>query len=473
MKNHAFAAFLGSLLFIGFSAGAAPQGSSISPMPSNPVESSEPVKYQGKISLSQESYVSPDYKGTERKNFQFIGVGVDSLTDSRGENDIKDGLHTQIDSNIAPGANALSYLNVSQLYLKQNALIFGRKKLVWSELDESFDLGMFQPRFNRNLFQPESQGLTGLFLKVETGNEALPGGVYLFASQLFIPDQGAGYEIRDGQFENSSPFFATPPTQAQVSGQTDKILYNIQKPATEDILFNRSFAAKAFLGEETQGAFVQAAYANKPANLLSLGFQGALTSNNALAVDILPSIYNHRLLSGDLQYSFIPELALGVSALSESMDEPKYSAEWTYRTYSPSQMVSPFMKLRLKGFKAKLAYLKITGADHTDVGPKANMAEEVQAARYAFTNAYLAEMSYRYRIRRYQGLTFSTKYLTSEKADFDIWTASASYQWEERWSAYFDMQLASVQSKSMDGKKIAYYDYMNNDTATIGLRHVF
>ncbi len=445
-------------------------------MPSSSLKAAktaESIIYKGRASLSQETYVSPDYKNTDRKSFQFVGVGVDSLTNVRSENDILDGLHTQIDANIAPGANVLSYLNVSQLYWKQNALTFGRKKIVWSEIDESYDLGMFQPRFTRNLFQPESQGLTGLFLKVETENPSLPGGVYLFASNLFIPDQGAGYEIRDGQFENSSPFFSTPPTQAQVLGQTDKIVYDIQKPRTEDILFNRSFAAKAYLGQEDRGGFIQAAYANKPANQLALGFKGALTSNNAVAVDILPSFYEHRLFSGDLQYSIVPEFALGISGMTEAIDQPKFTSEWTYRKFGSSQLVSPFMKIRFKGLKAKLAYLKITGADSTDSGPNAELAEDVVSERYPFMNAYLADLSYRHRIRRYEGITISTKYMTSEQSEFTIWTASGSYQWEERWSAYFEMQLASVEQKYMDGKKIAYFDYMDNDTGTVGVRYVF
>lgn len=431
---------------------------------------------QGRVSLSQQSFVSPDYKSTDKTNFQFVGVGVDTLAKARKESDIEDSLHAQIMANIAPGSTVLNYLNVSQLFWKQNALILGRKKLNWSEIDDSFQLGIYQPNFSWNVLAPESQGLTGLFLKVEPEQGETPMGIYLFASNIFIPDQGAGYEIKDGKFEKSNPYFQSPPTHIEVNGQTDNINYNVQKPRTEDILFSRSFAAKAYLGDNEQGAFIQAAYANKPANQLDLGFQGAITPNNSVAVQILPAIYYHRLVSADAQYLWGSaangSIGLGISALSETLEDPSYSSEWTYAKYSNSQMLSPFMKAQYKGFKAKFAYLQITGAEKTAEGPQASLAEKILVNRFPFSNAYLADLSYRYRIRRYQGLVFSTRYLTGEKSEFALVSARASYQWEERWSAYLDSQLAAVDNTPA-GEKISYHSYMNNDMASVGVQHVF
>jgi hypothetical protein len=426
---------------------------------------------QGRIALSQESFVSPDYKSTAKKDFQFVGVGVDTLTKVKNENEIEDSLQAQIQANLAPGASVLNYLNVSQLFWKQQGLIFGRKKLVWSQLDESYNLGIYQPNFNWNVLQPESQGLTGLFLRVEAQDTKIPVGIYLFASSLFIPDQGSGYEIKDGQFQESNPYFHAPPTAAVINGQNDSVVYNLQRPRTEDVIFKRSFAAKAYLGNDDDGIFGQFSYANKPSNQLTLGFQGVIVPNNAIAVDILPAVYEHRILSGDLQYTY-SGVSLGMSALQETIGEPNYSSEWTYAKYTNAQLLSPYLRTHFKGLNAKLSYLQIRGGEKKVIGPRASLADSILPNRYPFSNAYLAELSYRYRIRRFQGIEISTRYLTGEKSEFALLTGRGAYQWEERWSAFFETQLASVDNSEL-GKAIAYHSYMNNDTASIGVQHVF
>ena len=426
---------------------------------------------KGSVSISQESYVSPDYNSTDKKNFQFIGVGADTLTQVKNESEIEDALHAQVQANIAPGASVLNYLNVSQLFWKQNSLTVGRKKMVWSEIDEAYGLGMYQPNFTWNVLQPESQGLTGLFLNLEAKDTPVPVGAVFFASYLFVPDQGASYEIKDGKFEGSSPYFRTPPTQAEVNGQNDKIVYNLQRPKTEEIIFSRSFGAKGYLGNQEDGFYGQVAYADKPANQLTLGFQGVITTNNSLAVDILPAMYNHRLLSSDVQYT-ISGFSLGLSAMQENISTPKYSSEWTYPIYTNSQLFSPYIKAQFKTFKAKFSYLQLSSGEKTVVGPRAGLADSILPNRYPFQNAYSLELSYLYKIRKFKNINLGTKYLAGEKSEFALWTARGSYQWEERWSAFFESQMTSVDN-TVDGKRVAYHPYMNNDTASIGVLHVF
>lgn len=426
---------------------------------------------QGQVRLSQESFVSPDYQSTQNKSFQFIGVGVDTLTKVRSEAEISNELHAQIHAQIAPGASVLNYLNVSQLFWKQDALILGRKKVKWNELDESFQMGLYQPQFSWNILQPESQGLTGLFLNVGSADSKTPFGLDLFASSIFVPDQGSGYEIKGGQFQKSNPYFSAPPTSAQVFGKTDTIEYNVIRPTTEEVVFNRSFAARAYLGEDDQGFFVQAGYANKPSNQLTRGFQGALTPKNTLAVDLLPAVYNHRIMSGDIQYDFGP-VALGVSALSEVPEAPNYTPEWTYAEFEDSELVSPFIKFKFAGIRLKLAYLQVNGAEQTAVGPNKDLSSRILPQRFSFGNAYLAEVNYRYKIRRHQGILFSSRYLAGEQSEFALWTTRGSYQWQERWSAFFESQLALVEDNAA-GQKVSFAAYENNDTASLGVQYVF
>jgi hypothetical protein len=428
----------------------------------------EPV---ANVSLTQASFLSPDYNLTQKKDFQFIGAGFDTLSKPRADHELEDGLQAQINGMVAPGNSVLSYLNVSQLFWKQSFLSIGRKMENWSYLDSNYTLGIYQPLFQWDPLLPREQGLTGIYLTLDSPDTAVPWGFVVFGSPMYIPDQGAGYDIKNGQFERSNPYFQAPPGFFQIQGQTDVADYNVQKPDTNSVIFNRSFAGKAYIGKESEGPYAQVAFANKPVNQLALGFEGFVTPNNSVDVEIQPQVYYHSLASADVLYSW-KNAVVGVSALKENITEPDFDPQWTYVDYSASNLLSPFAKYRERNFNVTVSYLSVQGGTETIKGDLSDQSSSYLPHRYPFRSAYQAVVNYRVRIFGPKYLYLSTRYLQGSQNEFALWTTQLSYQLQSRWSLHLTSQLVDVKDTPA-GDMIAYQPYNNNDAVGVGVSYVF
>jgi hypothetical protein len=426
---------------------------------------------QGRLSLSQASFVSPDYKLTEKKEYQFISGGIDTLPGIKSEAEIENYLQAQVRGMMAPGAGVMDYLDVTQLFWKQNQFSMGRKKVRWSLLDDTFNLGIYQPNFKWNAIQPESQGLTGFFLTLENHTSEIPWGVTAFASPLYIPNQGAGYEIKDGKFERSNPYFSQPPTTAEVNGQQAQFLYIVEKPEISEVVNQQSFAGLAYVGDRRKDYFVQASFAQKPMNELALGFQGTLIPGQKIETIILPKVGTHTVVSGEAQYAF-SNVTLGISALQETPESPKFESTWTYVHYTQSSLINPFVQARLMGAEATFAVLSVQGGETSFEGPLSNEAGRVLIPLYPFRNATQAQLKYQYRIKRFENIGLSTKYLRGAEGEFDMFSATVAYQWQERWAAQLVSQMVAVQPTSAQNKTV-FHSYQDNDLVAIGVSYVF
>jgi len=426
---------------------------------------------QGRISLSQASFVSPDYSLTERKDFQLISAGLDTFRGHPSESEIENNLQAQIRGMMAPGAQVLNYLDISQLFWKQQIFSVGRKKIKWSQIDESFGLGIYQPLFKWNSLQSESQGLTGLFMHVEETRGSIPWGLTLFGSPLYIPNQGAGYEIKDGKFENTNPYFSAPPQNAEVNGQKTQFQYILQKPEMSDVIYQQSFAGQVFLGDRKRGAFAQGAFAQKPMNELTLGFQGVLVPGRKIETLILPKVMNHNVMSAETRYSF-SNISVGIAGVSETLQNPKFESQWTYAKYSAASLISPFVDIQFRGAEINLAILSVQGGETSFDGPQAKEAEKVLIPHFPFRNAAVAQVKYQYRVKRNENIGFSTRYLRGEKGEFDLWTGTVAYQWQERWAVQLTSQMVAVQPVSFNDKTL-YHSYAENDLVAVGVSYVF
>ena len=354
---------------------------------------------QARVSMTQAGFVSPDYMLTDRKDFQFVGAGLDTISAYRNEHDIDDSLQAQIHGLVSPGVSVLSYLNVTQIYWKQHMLTVGRKKLNWSTLDE----------------------------------------------------------------------------KAMINGQMDQVRYTVQKPDTQDVIFNRSFGSRVFFGEEDRGLYFQGSYANKPSNQLALGFQGAVVPDNAVDVTILPAIYFHTLYGADSKYTFkytSGYVALGVSGMQEKVQPPNYTSEWTYVTYSDSTLVSPYAEMTYSGFKARISHLSVDGSESSATGSLAKQSSSVLPARLPFRGASQVRLEWLKPLKRHQALHFSTRYLTGDQSEFELLSFRGAYQWEERWSGYVISQMINVQNNP-EGRAITFFPYVNNDGVAAGVQYVF
>ncbi len=425
----------------------------------------------GRFSLGQADFVSSEYSLTEKKEFHLLSAGLDTLSKSQNESDIENNLHAQMRGMIVPGISVLNYLDLSQLFWKQQFFSVGRKKLPWSRLDEDFKLGIYQPLFKWNPLQYDSQGLTGIFMHLEPEATAIPWSVTVFGSPIFIPNQGAGYEIKEGKFEKNNPYFSTPPTTAEVNGQKTDFNYTVIRPEMNEIVNQDSFAGRFEFGKANEGLWLTGAYAQKPANELNLGFQGVLTSAQKIDTQILPKVMHHTVASGELRYSF-RYLTIGYEIVRDSPQLSEFESQWTFASYSEADLSSAYIKFSISGFETSLSSLSRSGGDVEFIGPRSAEAKNVLISRYPYKDAYLLKLRYSLPMKRFKTWALQTSYLRGSQDEFDLWNTTAIYQFQERWSGYLTSQLVAVKPV-LENEKTLYHSYENNDLVVMGVSYVF
>ena len=427
--------------------------------------------FRGEVSLRNDSFISSNYENTKTPSYNFFGGKISTIQQSINGTIQENGLHGDVEGVFSPQAPVLSYHNISQLYFRDNAFSVGRKLEDWSLLDESWHLGIYQPQFKWNPVNPSSQGLTGIYADLKSEDATQPWGLTLMGSWMFIPDQGAGFEIKDGQFEASNPWFRAPPRYAQYDSEgkiIDRIEYNIIRPQTNDILFNNSWIAKAYLGDAYDGFFVQAASAYKPSNQLSLGMDVRTSSNEVVIADVSPKIYYHSIVSADSRLSN-KFATIGLGMLRDKPKSPQYDEVWNYVEYGESILTSPYLELRYRGFSTRFSHLQIQSENTTYHGPKISKLEPMFTEKYPFKRAGKLEASNRYYWKKQQGMKLKGSYTQGDNGGFEIFNAGIEYQQSRNWTMHSQVLLLRS-----DANLNSYYsDYQDNDQVQMGVSYVF
>jgi hypothetical protein len=357
------------------------------------------------------SFLSSDYENTTQKNFGFFGA---SLTSDKLRHDP---VIVDLSGLYAFGQPTLSYLNIREIYFNYqideiSKLYFGRKINNWSLLEKQWNLNSFNPQLTWNSLNPETQGLTGLFWERKENFWKLS----LFASPLFIPDQGPSFELKDGQFENSNPWFQTPPQNVRFQGNIIlPVDYQLSKPETSDVVFQTLYGAQIQIGEK-KGFFGQLSGMYKPANQLALGYKvvGVVTR---VRVDLNPKVYTENDFAADIGY----KEDWGVAQFSLLYSRPKspvFDSVYNSPVFEDSLSFGPSVMFDLKPFKLGLAYLDTTGGDVKEKGPDASPDRAALSQRFLFRQAYQIELGYTEVFAQKIKIDSSFQYRQSDKDDF-------------------------------------------------------
>lgn len=357
-----------------------------------------------------QSFISPDYEGTDSKSFAFIGATLKS--DIRSDDTFKINLTGQY----AIGNSVLSYLNIREIYYTnriddKSLLHVGRKLHNWSALDTVWNLGVYQPQFKWNPLAPENQGLTGLFW---TKNDA-GLGLILFASPLYIPDQGASYELKDGQFQSGNPWFSAPPQNIKFQDQLLPIDYDIAKPETSSVIFQTQYGAQLRLGAG-DGYFANIGGIYKPANQLALGYKGVLVTTR-VRVDVTPKIYFENVYSADVGYRQDWGVAQ-FSLLYSKPQNPTFEDTFNAPEFEQSLSWGPQFFYKLKPFDFFIGYLDTTGGEVVDVGPDASTDRPSLSQRFLYRQALLLQAAYTDIFWNRVKLSSTFQFKTSSKEGF-------------------------------------------------------
>lgn len=425
------------------------------------------AQVQTEMRLFSDSFISPSFEATQRTNYQFVGAQL--KTDPFAEGDLK----MSVSGGVAIGAPLLNYLNISEFYMvsrqtETETFYLGRKKMLWSELDSRWDLGVWEPLFTWNPLNAENQGLTGLFWQMDKPFYTLT----LFASPLYIPDQGPSFEIEDGAFVRGNPWFRRPPESIRIWQEATAIDYQFEKPNESHIVLQNSFGMKLTFGDP-QSFRGQLAYTYKPANQLAIGYDGNLNIAELKgAVNLQPQVFYHSLVSADVAYK-IGRFRLGLSGIYDKPNKDEiFEEKWTHPVFSDALMVSPFVEWNNGFLGVSLQHLDIFGGKVTEEGKMADSSRIPLMSRYPYQQATQLAFMGNFNLTGGKRMTTRVSYTHSEKNQFDLIRVSARLRMSGLWSFLGEMQIVKAASASSENQNdIA--QFANNDRLMLGAAYAF
>jgi hypothetical protein len=421
--------------------------------------------------LFSDSFVSPAFESDQKTNYQFVGA---TLNSPAGTDDI---FRMNAEGALAFGAPSLNYLNISEFYAEfttlrepgqRDSLALGRKLVKWSDLDQRWDLGLWQPLFQWNPLAPQQQGLPGIFWQTEREHYAFT----LFASYLFLPNQGPSYEVRNGTFVPSNPWFRSPPESVKIFGESTVVDYNVQTPSQSDVIYRTSYGAKLNLGSEETVA-VQLSHMYKPSNELALGYAGVLnTSTLHGEVTVKPQVFNHSISALDLSHR-TGNFHYGIGTLFDRPDKDiPLEAQWTRAEYADAVLYSPFVEWEQPGYRLALAALKVTGGEVTETGDLASTKRAPLGLRYPFQEAVRASVENDFAFLGFRRWLGKLAYTYSDKNKFEYIQWQTKFRWTRLWTLFSEVELVHADDTSFENQnEIA--QYRNLDRFLIGAAYVF
>lgn len=416
---------------------------------------------QGSVQAQGLSFISQDYENTKSSDFGFFGATLKSV---RSENDT---FKVNLTGMYAVGTPVLSYLNVREIYFSYDIdstsrIHIGRKINIWSNVDDRWNLGFFQPQFRWNSLSPENQGLTGFFWEKTNQNF----GFLLYASPIYIPDQGPGYELKQGQFESNNPWFQNPPQNVLFQNQLLPIDYQLETPNISDVVFQTHFGLQLKYGE-SKGVFANLSAFYKPSHQFGLGYKGILVTDR-VRVTIQPKTYYENLVAADFGYQQ-DWGAVDISVLYLRPKNPDFDDSYNRPSLSESTTFGPHLNLKLNDqFSLDMSGLSVVGGEITEVGTDANPDRETLTTKFLYSSAYEISLRYKETFRNVIRITSELIWREAQKNQLKILKSNNVIDLKGPWK--FLVQLILVETSD---ESTGLSNYRNLDQLWIGASYDF
>ena len=287
---------------------------------------------------------------------------------------------------------------VNEAYLKYDdsqVLNFsvGRRKFDWSELDNRWQLGLWQPKFTLNPLRPEDQGLTGIFFDYRQEKQEF----LLMVTPIFIPTMDSEVREEGGSLVSDSRWYRAPSSRWKFNEKDTPIVYSLETPEIAGLVANPGLASMYRVGAINSGPRVTVAVAYKPVNELLLKRQIDFFTNSLTQVKVSPDVTYHRLVSTDLGYSWGP-INASVSYLNDVPQEKRPIKKWAIQKLKPLEIYSGNFDIQLSQLVSRplalqASYIKVYGGEIEDIEADGGMNEiTLFDARTKFTNAALISL---------------------------------------------------------------------------------
>ncbi len=427
------------------------------------------------LNIESLNFISPDYSSTQTKNFSFVGASIRTPKNQAKQVSV---FNIDLEAKYAVGKPVLSYTNAREIYFFQESenvnISYGRRLHQWSQLEEAWDLGFFQPQFRWNSLDPSAQGLVGIFLDNQELNRSASAPQNLrwtlFGSPLFIPDQGPGYELKQGQFEASNPWFNPPPQNVEFNGQVVPIDYNVHIPQTNDVLFQSIYGAQ-IVYQFDSGAYVQTSFISKPSHQIALTYKAVLVADRVKA-DVVPKMYREQNIALDMGYRQ-DWGSLGLMVLSNNPDQIVPDVNYNYPEIKSSISYGPQVKLNAGQFRLFASGLIVNGGEVIDRGPDAGQVTNSLTSKFMYKTAYQLGALYKGRLNRTITLQSEVNWTEGSKSEIKILKIKNKVNFYRSFGLYVDVLLVETADRAETTATSNVTHLQNLDQVLLGASYEF
>jgi hypothetical protein len=363
----------------------------------------------------------------------------------------------------------------------------GRKLHLWSQMDQDWRLGLWQPRFLWDYLYPELQGLTGLFYRMRGSGWEL----MVLGAPAFIPEQGAPLRNDRGTIVSSSRWISQPANRVSLLDQTSPVNYYINAPPSSDVVANPGGALSLRLGDRSDGLWTQVGYAFKPMNQLLLsaepdlqvtgreiGQPDSIPNEASGNVKIYPRVIYHQISEMSVGFSQLDAYSIWVSALSEQPQVDSTPNTWISQQVAPMFLLSPgisydFPAIGPRPSRLKASILRQWGGDAPDSGDLASPEASKFEPRYPFRNAVQLEYQMPLWWSGAQVLTILTRGIYEWEDRGLVFSTRLNYRPAREWEIVLGADFLGQWGGANDSQASFGARYRSNDRIYGGLNYVF
>lgn len=392
-------------------------------------------------------------------------------------------LQNQVDATVGKFVNMSgTTIAVNALYssmqFDNKTVTLGRRIESWSQVDQDWNLGLWQPNAAYDSLRPITQGLTGLFFKQKNEKHS----ILAFFSPIFIPTMGPEIKEKDGSLKSDSRWYRTPGSTFPVLNNDTQLVYDLDVPDLMKLISKPGVGLRYRWGDQ-KGMWASANAAYKPINALLLTYKAGLylpeTDPATGEVTIRPHVGYHALAGADVGYTW-EQSTLAFSALADRPDKELPEEDgWVLQQPEPMQAVGVHFDSQVdvgyfsNPIRYSLNYLKVFGAQIHDYDAYAVERGAVFENRTNFTNAAQVAISFDTAVwnRRW---TSSFKYLREFDQQGSLINGEINYYPTREIAVVVGADVLGVDSQTAsEGDSRFLNQFRANDRVYGGLSYVY
>lgn len=438
-----------------------------------PMSNSSKAQVYGQVRMEGMQYLTPIAEASQLTYSQLLSARLSA---------VKETSWIDFAGDVSGGtffSKGQSHLVVHELYMASHGsskfkTFLGRKKKDWSDVDQRWQLGLWQPTFAIDALRPEEQGLTGLFLDYTEPQLEILG----FVTPMFIPNMGPDIREEGGGLVADSRWYRAPSRDYDFNNRINTIQYDLDIPETAKLVANPGAAFMVRVGEKEKGAWVNASAGYLPVNELVLKRQNFKdVSADKVDVTVSPTVTYHSVSSIDVGYSY-----RGIKgSLSYLQDEPKEilpETDWSIQKMKPAQVYSAAVDFSMADIFSKtlafhVEYLKVFGGGIVDIISSGAPDDfTLFDKRFKFTNALslgvegqLASFFRRPFVTRF-------KYIYDYDQRGSLLNTEFLYYPSQKWAVVMGGDVLGVQDETYSPSSFLN-QYRANDRVYGGMTYVF